>query len=209
MQSNPWLGMGCFALQKKFKTKAHNLVNIALALHRNQKVQFLYRWDLLSDILTLHTVSPCYISISQIPRFMGQTWGPPGSCRPQMGPMMAPWILLSGMVHIPGHPQPGVRREKVRRCHSTLQNRCQINVFSNTLWTTLHWNLFTLFINTYCVKNIDVNKAIVAHALKRYVICYCALKYVPHAISYGINQNKQNENKVTQRYVIMEDFFFL
>ena len=29
-------------------------------------------------------------------RFMGQTWGPPGSCRPQMGPMLAPWTLLSG-----------------------------------------------------------------------------------------------------------------
>ena len=27
---------------------------------------------------------------------MGPTWGPPGSCRPQMGPMMASWTLLSG-----------------------------------------------------------------------------------------------------------------
>ena len=25
---------------------------------------------------------------------MGPTWGPPGSCRPQMGPMLAPWTLL-------------------------------------------------------------------------------------------------------------------
>ena len=25
------------------------------------------------------------------------TWGPPGSCRPQKGPMLAPWALLSGM----------------------------------------------------------------------------------------------------------------
>ena len=31
-------------------------------------------------------------------KFMGPTWGPPGSCRPQMGPMLAPWILLSGMI---------------------------------------------------------------------------------------------------------------
>ena len=35
--------------------------------------------------------------ISQIARFMGPTWGPPGSCRPQMGPMLAPWTLLSGI----------------------------------------------------------------------------------------------------------------
>ena len=35
-------------------------------------------------------------NISHRARFMGQTWGPPGSCRPQMGPMLAPWTLLSG-----------------------------------------------------------------------------------------------------------------
>ena len=33
---------------------------------------------------------------SQIGKFMGTTWGPPGSCRPQIGPMLAPWTLLSG-----------------------------------------------------------------------------------------------------------------
>ena len=31
---------------------------------------------------------------SQIAKFMGPTWGPPGSCWPQMGPMLAPWTLL-------------------------------------------------------------------------------------------------------------------
>ena len=50
--------------------------------------------------------SPCYtyftveikaMIYTQIARFMGQTWGPPGSCRPQMGPMLAPWTLLSGI----------------------------------------------------------------------------------------------------------------
>ena len=30
---------------------------------------------------------------TQIAKFMGPTWGPPGSCRPQM---LAPWTLLSG-----------------------------------------------------------------------------------------------------------------
>ena len=36
--------------------------------------------------------------ITQIARFMGPTWGPPGSCRPQVGPMLAPWTLLSGYI---------------------------------------------------------------------------------------------------------------
>ena len=29
---------------------------------------------------------------------MGPTWGLPGSFRPQMGPMLAPWTLLAGML---------------------------------------------------------------------------------------------------------------
>ena len=33
---------------------------------------------------------------TQIAKFMGPTWGPPGSLRPHMGPMLAPWTLLSG-----------------------------------------------------------------------------------------------------------------
>ena len=36
------------------------------------------------------------IATTQIAKFMGSTWGPPGSYRPQMGPMLAPWTLLSG-----------------------------------------------------------------------------------------------------------------
>ena len=28
---------------------------------------------------------------------MQPTWGPPESCRPQLGPMLAPWTLLSGI----------------------------------------------------------------------------------------------------------------
>ena len=33
---------------------------------------------------------------TQIAKLMAPTWGPPGSCRSQMGPMLAPWTLLSG-----------------------------------------------------------------------------------------------------------------
>ena len=37
---------------------------------------------------------------SQTAKFMGPTWVPPGSCRPQMGPMLAPWTLLSGFTKV-------------------------------------------------------------------------------------------------------------
>ena len=35
-----------------------------------------------------------------IARFMGPTWGPSGADRTQMGPMLAPWTLLSGDISI-------------------------------------------------------------------------------------------------------------
>ena len=36
-------------------------------------------------------------SSSPIARFMGPIWGPSGADKTQVGPMLAPWILLSGM----------------------------------------------------------------------------------------------------------------
>ena len=37
--------------------------------------------------------------LTQIAKFMGPTWGPPGSCWPQMGPMLASWTLLSRLLY--------------------------------------------------------------------------------------------------------------
>ena len=36
--------------------------------------------------------------LPQIARFIGPTWDPPGACRTQLGPMLAPWTLLSGLI---------------------------------------------------------------------------------------------------------------
>ena len=41
----------------------------------------------------------CAVGSTHVPllaRFMGSTWGPSGADRTQMGPMLAPWTLLSG-----------------------------------------------------------------------------------------------------------------
>ena len=38
--------------------------------------------------------------ISLIATFMGPTWGLPGADRTHVGPMLAPWILLSGICHL-------------------------------------------------------------------------------------------------------------
>ena len=51
----------------------------------------------LWQILTWAAVPEIRNAASQIAKFMGPTWGPCGSCWPQMGPMLAPWTLLSGI----------------------------------------------------------------------------------------------------------------
>ena len=49
--------------------------------------------------LSLYMISITKIRLSWdtlIARFMGPTWGPSGADRTQLGPMLAPWTLLSG-----------------------------------------------------------------------------------------------------------------
>ena len=51
-------------------------------------------------VLHLTPLFVCNLNIStKTARFMGPTWGPPGSCRPQIGPILAPWTLLSGYIY--------------------------------------------------------------------------------------------------------------
>ena len=42
----------------------------------------------------LLNISPLEGTYTQIARFMGPTLGPPGSCRPQMGPMLVQWTCI-------------------------------------------------------------------------------------------------------------------
>ena len=72
--------------------------------------------------------------ISQIARFMGPSWGPPGSCRSQMSPMLAPWTLLSGFFVFAIQqwplvsPHNGSLRLKTSQCHDALMLHCDIFV---------------------------------------------------------------------------------
>ena len=51
-------------------------------------------WCLIKVHLRVFAIWVC----TQITKFMGPTWGPPESCRPEMGPMLGPWNSLSGYV---------------------------------------------------------------------------------------------------------------
>ena len=57
------------------------------------------RYDLMASSMPVDGQAPLVAKSSadtvmnktaQIARFMGPTWDPPGSCRPQVGPMLAP-----------------------------------------------------------------------------------------------------------------------
>ena len=41
----------------------------------------------------------CLVTFSLIARFMGPTWGPHGADRAHMGPMLATWTLLYGLIN--------------------------------------------------------------------------------------------------------------
>ena len=55
--------------------------------------------DLCDDFCTcwwLYTDVKIVGALTLIARFIGPTWGPSGASRTQMGPILAPWTLLSG-----------------------------------------------------------------------------------------------------------------
>ena len=66
------------------------------------------------------------VSISQIARFKGPTWDPPGSCRPQVGPMLAPWTLQSGIVFLNSWVCVGCWNPSwnIRSCLCSLLSKC-------------------------------------------------------------------------------------
>ena len=52
--------------------------------------------NLSSLVLPYATIGCRYCMTTLIARFMGPTWGPTVADRTQVGPMLAPWTLLSG-----------------------------------------------------------------------------------------------------------------
>ena len=53
------------------------------------------RHQVLETSLIIHALIRTAATL--IVRFMGPTWGPSGADRTQVGPMLAPWTLLSGL----------------------------------------------------------------------------------------------------------------
>ena len=68
------------------------------------------KWAKMTDNTFIYNCLKVYVCVlslisskfdyrgSLIARFMGPTWGPSGTDRSQVGPMLAPWTLLSGLI---------------------------------------------------------------------------------------------------------------
>ena len=70
--------------------------NVSIGSFNELNLYTLHFLDEYTNIFAFHTIFQHWDGATQIARFMGTTWGPPGSCRPQIGPMLASWTLLSG-----------------------------------------------------------------------------------------------------------------
>ena len=74
---------------------------------------------------------------TQITRFMGPTWGPPGANRTQVGSMLAPWTLLSGYTQKDGpHIYHGTQLTK--DCHDAVLI-CSLSVL---IWYDISFLIF-------------------------------------------------------------------
>ena len=83
----------CFNMLRCRKTCFRS--NCAMRLHFT--VSFCHMYNAILQVLFLveRNINSYLPNRSQIAKFMGSTWGPPWSCRPQMNPMLAQWTLLS------------------------------------------------------------------------------------------------------------------
>ena len=63
-------------------------------------ITYLYALGVRTILMLLHNLRARETSSTfKLPvtdKTLGPTWGLPGSCRPQVGPMLAPWAWLSG-----------------------------------------------------------------------------------------------------------------
>ena len=92
---------------------------------------------------------------------MGPTWGPPGFCRPQMGPMLAPWTLLSGFC--------SSRRQETHR--ERLQRAWSVYAFRHTYGKLFHVMSSTQRVSAFTYYRLACRTSLIATRFLVVVIC--------------------------------------
>ena len=93
VQTDPYFIWGQISTSLQYQEMKINCKYMFIICPPNPSSEELTPSDLTTMVAIWHTILQ---NTPQIAKFMAPTWDPPGSCRPQMGPMLAPWILLSG-----------------------------------------------------------------------------------------------------------------
>ena len=114
--------------------------------------------DLISEYWIKHVtmeflVSKLYSHLgSQIAKFMGPIWGPPGSCRPQMGSILAPWTLLSGNSPVVFQALQLITLEVFRAMHWPLASRMLVYWVLNNICSVsgIEWIFFVIIAASVC-----------------------------------------------------------
>ena len=111
----------CSALQSEFGTGSSWVTRILIWIKTTHCGIYVlcitYQISLLG-LCALKVIIRLQLTYSQIARFMGPIWGPSGVDRTQVGPMLSPWTLLSGLLS-----------SEPKRFKSTLNKWCSLNDF--------------------------------------------------------------------------------
>ena len=137
---------------------------------------------------TLHTelVGIIVRELTQIAKFMGPIWGPPGSCRPQMGPMLVPWTLLSGKCPKKDKVYAGIR----------------VSVF---LKDKEPYSSCYYFTRGYGTKRFHITGAVTDPCLFCYLMCYTrhSTGGTPGLFSLALWKYFQNEINCSERKIFL------
>ena len=129
------------SLEIGFKRIWEGMFDIKLQLQQNtMKVVCILIYIFIGFQYYFRQIHPIIESL--IARFMGPIWGPSGADRTLVGPMLAPWTLLSGI------KEPDIHSiEEVASLHvylfDELTNQLTTPTPSNTIWQWRHWLVMT------------------------------------------------------------------
>ena len=162
--------------------------------------------------------------LSQISKLMRPTWGPPGSWRPQMGPMLAPWTLLSGMIH-------RIWRGKNIKKWYCQKEQIQTDshwVFLHALFSVLpapvvsrHWSLnkMTAILDRWLCARLQYSSALAMELLQSCIkpsrwyfpmhflqrkLLISGSNFIENCIQNGLVPNRQHVNTSTNYHAVQQ-----
>ena len=99
--------------------------------------------------------------LSLIVRFIGPTWGPSWADRTQMGPMLAPWTLLSGVFFINNfcliiHANKGVSLQWYHKELDGISSQQRLHCLFNCWFRSRSKKTAKLYVTGFCEGNSPV-----------------------------------------------------